>query len=372
MYTYESPRPPSGLSMDAFDYPLPPERIAQTPIEPRDAARLLVSVGDGPTRHLHVRDLPSLLGPGDVLVLNETRVIPARLALRRPTGGAVEVLLVDLVDGAPIDGTDPPTRPTRTWKALVKPSRKIAPGTVLRSEPDLDVEIGEHLGGGQRLVTLRDPVTNNALDAAQEDDLLSRHGVMPLPPYITTTLADQSRYQTTFAQLPGSAAAPTAGLHFTAELLERCRAAGASVHTVELRVGLDTFRPVTVERPEDHEIHSERFRVPASTLDACRAAKERGGRVIAVGTTSVRALESAAAAHQTEGRTRLFIYGNYEFRLVDLLLTNFHLPKSSLLLLVQSFVGDRWRTLYDEAIQDRYRFLSFGDALLLGRSTAIH
>jgi S-adenosylmethionine:tRNA ribosyltransferase-isomerase len=359
--------------MDEFDYLLPPERIAQTPIEPRDAARLLVSVGDGPTRHLHVRDLPSLLGPGDVLVLNETKVIPARLALRKPTGGAVEVLLLDLVDGADmdgadIDGADPTTRPTRTWKALVKPSRKIAPGTVLRSGPDLDVEIGEHFDGGQRLVTLRDPVTNNALGPAEEEDRLARHGVMPLPPYITTTLDDQSRYQTTFAQLPGSAAAPTAGLHFTAELLQRCRAAGASVHTVELCVGLDTFRPVTVDSPEHHEIHSERFRVPASTLAVCREAKAQGGRVIAVGTTSVRALESAAAAEQTEGRTRLFIYGNYQFRLVDVLLTNFHLPRSSLLLLVQAFCGDRWRTLYDEAMQEQYRFLSFGDALLLGRS----
>jgi S-adenosylmethionine:tRNA ribosyltransferase-isomerase len=357
MHTYESPRPSSGLSMGAFDYPLPPERIAQTPIEPRDAARLLVSVGTGPSRHLHVSDLPSLLLPGDVLVLNETKVIPARLVLRKPTGGAVEILLLDLIDAAD----------HRAWKALVKPSRKVAPGSVLRSDPDLDVEIGDRLDGGQRLVTLRDPATSNPLDPADEEDRLSRHGTMPLPPYITETLADQSRYQTTFAQLPGSAAAPTAGLHFTPELLEKCRAAGASVHTVELRVGLDTFRPVTVERPEDHEIHSERFRVPAATLAACREAKAHGGRVIAVGTTSVRALESAAAAEIAEGRTRLFIYGDYEFRLVDVLLTNFHLPKSSLLLLVQAFCGDRWRSLYDEAIHERYRFLSFGDALLLSR-----
>ena len=369
MYTYESPRPASGLSMDDFDYDLPADRIAQIPVEPRDSARLLVSLEPGSVEHRHVSDLPSFLRPGDVIVLNETKVNPARLALRKPTGGAVEVLLVDLV---PFDGlTKESESQQRAWKALVKPSRKVHPGTRLQPGPGLVVEIGAHLDGGQRLVRLLDPQNDEPLGPNIEQTELNRHGVLPLPPYITAALDDQSRYQTTFATIPGSAAAPTAGLHFTAELLDRCREVGATVHTVELCVGLDTFRPVSVDRPEDHEIHSERFRVSAGTLKACVDAKAAGCRVIAVGTTSVRALESAAASDSLEGRTRLFIYGDYQFRIVDMLLTNFHLPRSSLLLLVQSFVGARWRDLYEEAKRDEYRFLSFGDALLLGAAKAL-
>lgn len=352
MYTYDSSRPVSGLSIDDFDYELPPERIAQVPIEPRDAARLLVALGGG-IAHRHVRDLASFVREGDVLVLNETRVIPARLRLRKPTGGSVEVLLVDRDD----DGI---------WLALVRPSKKVAPGSVLVAGPGLAVAIGAVRDGGQRVVTLLDD-DGNALDDPAVERALDRHGVAPLPPYISVPLADPSRYQTTFARQPGSAAAPTAGLHLTAALLDACRARGASIHTVNLSVGLDTFRPVTVSRPEDHEIHSERFSVPQLTLDACAQAKANGGRIIAVGTTSVRALESAAAAGVLEGRTRLFIYGNYPFRLVDVLMTNFHLPRSSLLLLVDAFCGPIWREVYVEAIRHRYRFLSFGDAMLLER-----
>ena len=343
------------MSVDDFDYGLPPERIAQVPVEPRDAARLLVATG-GPVAHRHVRDLATLVGPGDVLVLNETRVIPARLRLRKTTGGAVEVLLVDRDE----DGT---------WLALVHPSKKVAPGTALPAGPGLVILVGAVRDGGQREVRLLND-DGGELDDARTEAALERYGIAPLPPYITAPLADPSRYQTTFARLPGSAAAPTAGLHLTTALLDECRRRGASIHTVDLSVGLDTFRPVSVSRPEDHEIHSERFRVPQETMAACREAKASGGRVIAVGTTSVRALESAAAGGVLDGRTRLFIYGDYRFRMVDVLMTNFHLPRSSLLLLVDAFCGPVWRDLYDEALRREYRFLSFGDAMLLARRSA--
>jgi S-adenosylmethionine:tRNA ribosyltransferase-isomerase len=363
MYTYESPRPASGLSMDDFDYDLPEDRIGQHPVEPRDSARLLVSLDESTEpQHHHVRDLPSFVRPGDVLVINETRVIPARIMLSKPTGGVVEVLLVDLLSEVPAE--------ERVWKALVRPSRKVAVGAQFRAGKSAIVDVGDRVDGGQRLVRLRDATTNDVLSEEAELDVLEEIGRAPLPPYITAPLADPSRYQTTFARLPGSSAAPTAGLHLTAEVLDACVANGAAIHRVELCVGLDTFRPVSVDRPEDHEIHSERFRVSNETLEACRAAKARGGRVIAVGTTSVRALESAAAAEVTSGRTKLFIYGTYEFALVDVLLTNFHLPRSSLLLLVDAFVGPRWRSIYELAKVERYRFLSFGDAMLLGRRSS--
>lgn len=358
MGTYESPRLPSGLSMADFDYELPEELIGQYPVEPRDAARLLVSIdADVAPAHHHVRDFASFVREGDVIVVNETRVIPARLALTKPTGGAVEVLLVDRFDD---DGLP------RRWKALVKPSRKIAPGTRLAAGDSAIIEIGETIDGGQRVVRLLDPGTGSPLDERNELRALEAVGQAPLPPYIQVPLSDPSRYQTTFARRPGSAAAPTAGLHLTPELLVACERRGATVERIELAVGLDTFRPVTVDRPEDHAIHSERFHVAESTMAACAKARSNGGRVIAVGTTSVRALESAAA-NPTSDRTKLFIYGSYEFRVVDMLLTNFHLPRSSLLLLVQAFVGDRWRSLYELAQVQQYRFLSFGDAMLLGR-----
>jgi S-adenosylmethionine:tRNA ribosyltransferase-isomerase len=362
MYTYESPRPVSGLSMDDFAYDLPEDRIGQHPVEPRDSARLLVSLdGSEQPQHRHVRDLPSFVRPGDVLVLNETRVIPARIILAKPTGGVVEVLLVDLVSE---EGAG-----ERVWKALVRPSRKVAVGARLAAGTHAIVEIGDRVDGGQRLVRIRDTATGEVLDSETELDVLDEIGRTPLPPYITAPLVDPLRYQTTFARIPGSSAAPTAGLHLTGEVLDACVARGATIHRVELCVGLDTFRPVSVDRPEDHEIHSERFRVTAETLAACRAANANGGRVIAVGTTSVRALESAAVAEATSGRTKLFIYGDYKFAVVDVLLTNFHLPRSSLLLLVDAFVGPRWRLIYELAKSEQYRFLSFGDAMLLGRRT---
>lgn len=329
--------------MAAYDYELPESAIAQEPAEPRDSARLLVDRGAGRSpQHRRVADLPDLLGPGDVLVVNDTRVVPARLRLRKPSGGAVEVLLLD-------------ERGRGEWEALVRPSRRVAPGTVLTAGPGLDVEIGPRLSDGRRLVRLR----------ADDDDVasaLAAYGDLPLPPYIARAPADPDRYQTVYARRPGSVAAPTAGLHLTPGLLERCRSRRVTVATVDLSVGLATFRPVTAERPEDHEVHSERYRVPAATMDACARAR----RVVAVGTTTVRALETAAAG-PLEGRTSLFIHGDHEFRVVDVLLTNFHLPRSSLLLLLAAFVGDRWRDLYADALREGYRFLSFGDAMLVPR-----
>ena len=337
------------MEIAEIDYELPEQAIAQAPVEPRHAARLLVDRGgDLPAADATVADLPSCLGEGDVVVVNETRVLPARLALRKPTGGSVEVLLLEPAGDA--------------WEALVRPGRRVPPGTRLVAGEDLAVEVGERLPGGRRRVRLA---------TADEPAALERHGTLPLPPYIHTPLDEPERYQTVFARRPtteaghsvGSVAAPTAGLHLTSSVLDGCRAAGAGVATVELLVGLDTFRPVTTEHVEDHAIHAERYRVPPATLEAC----DRARRVVAVGTTVVRALESAAATGVTEGRTSLFIHGDYRFRVVDLLMTNFHMPRSTLLALVDSFVGARWRDLYAVALARGYRFLSFGDAMLLTR-----
>ena len=345
------------METSAFDYDLPEAAIAQRPLERRDAARLLVDAGPGrPPQHRHVRDLPDLLDPGDLLVLNTTRVLPARLALRKDSGGAVEVLLLERLDGGATDDAG-----TSSWEALVRPGRRLPPGTVVRPAGDggLAVTIADDLGDGRRMVVID--------SAGPLLDALDRHGEMPLPPYLTEGLDDPERYQTVFAERPASAAAPTAGLHLTAEVLARCAARGITRADVELVVGLGTFRPMTVDRVEDHVMHGEWFHVPASTLEACRRTKESGGRVVAVGTTVVRALESGAATGREAGRTELFIHGDHEFLVVDRLLTNFHLPRSSLLVLIDAFVGTRWRELYAIALEDGYRFLSFGDAMLLTR-----
>jgi S-adenosylmethionine:tRNA ribosyltransferase-isomerase len=338
------------MELADFDYDLPPERIAQTPIEPRDAARLLVDRGSAAPEHRHVRDLVDVLRPGDLLVVNETKVIPARLALRRSTGGAAEVLMLEPLDGE-----------RRTWEALVRPARKLKPGETLFS-PDGEpvVEIGGRTPAGDTFtVSLLGP-TDEHLDSLE---LLGRHGEMPLPPYITERLERPDRYQTVYAREPGSAAAPTAGLHFTPELLAALAERGIGRATVELVVGLDTFRPIGTDDPLRHRMHTERYRVPAETIERCR----RADRVVAVGTTSVRALESAAARGELDGRTDIFIHRGHEWRVVDLLMTNFHLPRTTLLMMIDAFVGPRWRTLYDEALRERYRFLSFGDAMLLDR-----
>jgi S-adenosylmethionine:tRNA ribosyltransferase-isomerase len=334
------------MELADFDYDLPPERIAQRSIEPRDAARLLVDRGSAPPEHRHVRDLVDLLLPGDLLVVNETKVIPARLALRRATGGAAEVLMLEPLDGE-----------RRTWEALVRPARKLRPGeTLFASDGTPVVEIGGRTEAGDTFrVSLIGP-----LDSLE---LLDRHGEMPLPPYITERLDRPERYQTVYAREPGSAAAPTAGLHFTPELLDDLDARGVERATVELVVGLDTFRPIGTEDPTQHRMHTERYRVPEDTMRRVRGA----GRVIAVGTTSVRALESAARRGQLEGRTDIFIHRPYDWQVVDLMMTNFHMPRTTLLMMIDAFVGPRWRTLYDHALAERYRFLSFGDAMLLDR-----
>jgi len=346
------------LPMDAYDYGLPESVIAQHPIEPRSAARLLISGGvssSGSTEHATMADLPDLLGAGDVVVVNDTRVLAARLDLVKVTGGEAEVLLLEPIDPA-----------NSTWEALVRPGRRLPPGTLLHEPPGLQgasadpvVEVGKPLGGpddSRRSVRLIDPT------------VIERSGLMPLPPYIHHRLDDPERYQTVYsADLdPGerSTAAPTAGLHFTPELLQACRDAGAKVVTVDLAIGLDTFRPITASTPAEHVIHTERYRVPAATMDACAEA----ARVVAVGTTVVRALESVASTGRLSGRTDLFIYGDHSFGVVDVLVTNFHLPRSSLLLMVEAFGGPEWRELYAEALAAGYRFLSFGDAMVVGRA----
>jgi S-adenosylmethionine:tRNA ribosyltransferase-isomerase len=340
-----------------LDYELPESAIAQAPVEPRDAARLLVADGSG-FHHRIVADLDQLLDPGDLLVVNDTRVIPARLHLRKPTGGAVEVLLLE-------------HRGDGEWEALVRPSRRVPPGTVLSVDrevggrervSELEVEVGAVLDDGRRSVRVRQ--LSGSVDGS-DTGWLEGLGEVPLPPYIHQPLADPGRYQTVFAERPGSVAAPTAGLHLTDEVLERCARRGVTVSRVELVVGLGTFRPITTDRVEDHPIHSERYRVPPATVEAL--SRPRDGRVVAVGTTVVRALESWAATGEAEGSTRLFIHGAYPFALVERLLTNFHVPRSSLLALVESFAGPGWRDLYAEALRSGYRFLSFGDAMLLDR-----
>jgi S-adenosylmethionine:tRNA ribosyltransferase-isomerase len=331
-----------------IDYELPAERIAQEPIEPRDAARLLVDRGSAPPEHRHVHDLPDLLAEGDLLVVNDSRVIPARLVVQRDSGGAAEVLLLEALDGE-----------RRTWEALVRPARKLRAGEVLLAGDVPLIEIGGRTEAGD---------TFSVTVLGDDDPLatLERHGRMPLPPYITAPLAEPGRYQTVYAAEPGSAAAPTAGLHLTPEVLERLAARGIDIARVELLVGLDTFKPVTVDDPRRHVIHSERYRVPADVIE--RAGRAR--RVVAVGTTSVRALESAATTGQLTGRTRLFIHRPYDWRVVDVMMTNFHLPRTTLLLMIDAFVGERWRRLYDTALAEGYRFLSFGDAMLLDRRAA--
>jgi len=327
-------------TLDDIDYELPPSSIAQTPLAARDQARLLVDRGDR-IEHRTVADLPQILRPGDLLVVNDTRVLPARVHVRRPTGGAAEVLLLEAHD----DGR---------WEALVRPSKKVAPGTVLHAD-GLAIEVGEDLGEGRRVVR-PDPGGRPLLD------VLAEVGLPPLPPYIEEQIDDPARYQTVFADRPLSAAAPTAGLHLTDAVLTALAERGIETATVELAVGLDTFRPVQVDRLDDHVMHSEWYSVPPATIEKIAAAE----RVVAVGTTSVRALETWGTTGELEGRSRIFIRRPYEWSVVDVLMTNFHLPRSTLLCLVDAFVGPRWRDLYAEALRENYRFLSFGDAMLLG------
>lgn len=332
------------MQLSDIDYDLPDDLIAQKPAEPRDSSRLLVDQGAGRPLHRHMTDVVDHLREGDVLVVNDTRVLPARLVLQRATGGTAEVLLLEPRDPA-----------HRVWEAMVRPARKLRDGEVLEYFGKRVVRVGERTEAGDTFVV-------EVLDDVPLG-LIDRIGTMPLPPYIRGSLKDKERYQTVYSRDPRSAAAPTAGLHFTDELLARITAKGVVFARVELVVGLDTFKPVTAENPLDHRIHTESYSVPEETAALVEAAE----RVVAVGTTAARALESAATSGQLSGRTSLFVTRGYEWKSVDLLVTNFHMPRTSLLLMIDSFVGDRWRRLYGEAIAEKYRFLSFGDAMILDR-----
>jgi S-adenosylmethionine:tRNA ribosyltransferase-isomerase len=329
-----------------FDYDLPPERIAQHPVTPRDASRLLVLHRESDRlEHRTFADLSDYLSPGDLLVVNNSRVLPARVFGRKPTGGAVELLFLRRV----LPGQ---------WEALCFPGRRLPPGSAVIVGEDR-LEIGERTESGGRIVTF---------PSGQQDlDLLERYGKMPLPPYIKAELSDPERYQTIYSRERGSAAAPTAGLHFTPELMDRLREKGVEFAEVTLHVGLDTFRPIHEETLESHVMHSEVCEVSDSAAEVINARK---GRLFAVGTTSVRTLESMAdgkgivAAGRKE--TRLFIMPGYRFRVVDAMITNFHLPKSTLLALVSAFAGrERVLRAYGEAVEKEYRFYSFGDAMLI-------
>lgn len=335
-----------------FYYDLPPELIAQTPLERRDGSRLLtLDKRTGETGHGHFYDLPRLLRPGDCLVMNDSRVLPARLLGRRePTGGAAEVLL--LVD-----------RGDQVWECLVRPGRKVKPGTRLSfGEGALTAEVLETQEGGNRLI--RFDYEGIFLET------LERLGKMPLPPYIKEELNDPERYQTVYSRQVGSAAAPTAGLHFTRELLDQIQAMGVSLCYVTLHVGLGTFRPVKEDEITDHEMHAEYCMIPQETADIINRTKQTGGRVVCVGTTSCRTIESWAGEDGTlkasAGWTDIFIYPGYRFKVLDALVTNFHLPESTLVMLVSALAGrEHILAAYEEAVRERYRFFSFGDAMFI-------
>ena len=332
------------MQLSDIDYVLPEKLIAQKPIEPRDSARLLVATDPAQVQHKHITDLVDVIEPGDLLVVNDTRVLPARLVLQRKTGGAAEVLLLE-----------ERSSDHRLWEALVKPARKLKDGEILEYFGRRVVRLGPRTEAGDTFVV--ELLDENPLEWVQ------RIGAMPLPPYIHGSLTDQERYQTVYSRRAASAAAPTAGLHFTPELMSRIIDKGARVEHVELVVGLDTFKPISAENPLDHQIHTEFYNVDQRVIDACSSAN----RVIAVGTTATRALESAATTGQLTGRTNLFITPGYQWKTVDMMMTNFHMPRTSLLLMVESFIGTQWRDIYAAAVEEQYRFLSFGDAMLIAR-----
>lgn len=337
-----------------FYYDLPEELIAQTPVEPRDLSRLLVYNRDTKKiEHRVFRDITDYLKKGDVLVVNNTKVLPARLYAHTVNGGAVEVLLLKRED-------------KDRWQTLVKPGKKCKVGTKLFVNEELSLEVEGITDSGERIVKF-------IYDGVFEE-ILDRVGNMPLPPYIKKKLEDKNRYQTVYAKTDGSAAAPTAGLHFTPELLQRIREMGVEIAEVLLHVGLGTFRPVKEDVITDHKMHSEYFEVSAEAADTINRAKREGRRIIAVGTTSVRTLESAADENgflkDCSGNTQIFIYPPYKFKCVDALITNFHLPESTLIMLVAAMTGrEEILSVYKTAVEEKYRFFSFGDAMLIvGRS----
>ena len=334
-----------------FDFYLPEELIAQTPLERRDASRLLtLDKHTGATEHHHFYELPQFLRPGDCLVLNNSRVLPARLIGHRPTGGVCEVLLLtDKGEGL--------------WECLVRPGKKLRPGAqVIFGEGQLTATIEAEESDGKRLARFH--YQGIFLE------ILEQLGKMPLPPYIKAELQDNERYQTVYSKVMGSAAAPTAGLHFTPELLQQIQNMGVDLCYVTLHVGLGTFRPVKAEDIQDHEMHSEFCQISQETADVINRTKARGGRVICVGTTSCRTIESFAAEDGTmtarSGWTNIFIYPGYRFKVLDALITNFHLPQSTLIMLVSALAGrEHVLAAYEEAVREKYRFFSFGDAMFI-------
>ena len=338
------------MLLSDFDYELPEELIAQKPIEPRNFSRLMILDPSQQTiAHEHFYDLKNFLTAGDVLIFNDTRVIPARLIGRKSTGARVEIFLLRRLDAV-------------TWETLVKPGRKIVEGTEIFFGDELSCKVVGRTDFGGRVVEFK-------FDGVFEE-ILDRLGETPLPPYIHEKLDDSERYQTVYNRERGSAAAPTAGLHFTAEQMSELKNFGVNLGFVTLHVGLGTFRPVQVETIEQHNMHEEFFSIPQATADLIRETKLRGKKIVAVGTTSVRTLEAAALDKKSvavgSSSTKIFIYPGYEFKIVDAMITNFHLPKSTLLMLVSAFAGrDFILRAYREAVDARYRFFSFGDAMFI-------
>ena len=368
-----------GSRVSDYEYELPPGRIARYPTERRDQSRLLVVPREGgPFAHRHFSDLPDLLSPGDVLVVNESRVTPARLLGQKPTGAPSEILLLGPCAGRDEGSSEVPLGSelpsgsgpgashdeATLWEALVRPGGKLKPGRVVNIAPGFDVEIVDSTPGGGRIVRL---VVEGSVREA-----LERHGHVPLPPYLERDdePMDRERYQTVYARVPGSVAAPTAGLHFTLELLAEIDKKGVERVAVTLEVGVGTFRPVEADDPAEHDMHREQYFVSAEAAGAINAARGEGRRIWAVGTTVVRTLESAAregVVGEGGGVTDLFVRLPYRFQVVDGLITNFHLPRSTLLMLVAAFGGyERTMEAYSAAIHEGYRFYSYGDAMVVG------
>lgn len=339
------------MNVSDFYYDLPEELIAQTPIEKRDESRLMVLNRANQTiEHKTFKDIIDYLEPGDCLVRNNTKVIPARLFGKKATGAKIEFLLLNRIEGD-------------IWECIVRPGHKLKPGTEVEfGDGILKAKVLDVMEGGTRKVEFKyEGIFNEILD---------KIGLMPLPPYIHESLKDNDRYQTVYAKYEGSAAAPTAGLHFTPELFEKIKAKGIDVANVTLHVGIGTFRPVKVENVEEHHMHSEHFYIKQEDVDKINNAKKNGKRVIAVGTTSCRVLETIADENgmvkPTEGDTQIFIYPGYKYKCLDGLVTNFHLPESTLIMLVSALAGrDYIMKAYNEAVKERYRFFSFGDAMLI-------
>ena len=341
------------LKVDLFDFHLPEELIAQTPLEQRDASRLMVlNKETGSVKHHMFHDLLDYVQEGDCLVLNDTRVLPARLfGTKEDTGANIEVLLLKQTQGD-------------TWETLVKPAKRVKEGTVISfGDGRLTAVCKETSDQGGRLLEF------NYEGIFYE--VLEQLGEMPLPPYIKERLDDQERYQTVFAREQGSAAAPTAGLHFTEEMLEQLKAKGVHIAFLTLHVGLGTFRPVSVDDLEEHDMHSEFYQVSEGTAALLNSVREKGGRIISVGTTSTRTLETIATEHNgkfvaSSGWTNIFIFPGYEFKAIDGMITNFHLPKSTLIMLVSALAGrENVISAYEQAVAEKYRFFSFGDAMLI-------